>query len=125
MTITDVKLCTGQTISDGQGNTTSNYMCSILVKFTVGGKTYTSRKPITVTVPAPVTAGSDIKLRYNPKNPTDIVQETPPRVTGWSMIGGGLLLGALTVGAAVWTFKSKEFAEFEGAAGLISTFNHH
>jgi len=125
MTVTSVNLCSGQTITDGQGNTTSNYMCDILVKFTAGGKTHASSKPITVTVPAPVTVNSKITLRYNPKNPNDIVQEPPPKATGRLMIGGGLLLGALSVGAAVLTFKSKGFAEFEGAAGLISTFNHN
>jgi len=122
MTVTEVLACNGQSISDGQGNVSVNYVCSVLVTFTIGGKTYTSPQPVSVTAAAPVAVGSLVTLRYDPNNPTDIAQEASPRSTGWMLIGGGVALGALSVGIAVMTFKSKGFAEFAGAAGLISAF---
>lgn len=122
MTVTKVTACNQQTITDRNGYTSVNYLCSVLVKFTVGGNVYTSPQSVNVTVPAPLANGDAIKLRYDPNNPTDIVQEVNPRALGWGLIGGGVFFGALSVGVAVMTFKSKGFAEFEGAAGLLSSF---
>lgn len=123
MTVTDVTACATNSSTDSQGNTTTNYVCSVSVSFVAAnGKTYSSPQPISVTASVPVVKGSQITLRYDPNNPTDITQEASPRTTGWMLIGGGVALGALSVGVAVLTFKSKGFAEFEGAAGLLSAF---
>jgi len=125
MTVTKVTACNQQTVTDRNGNTSVNYLCSVLVKFTVGGNVYTSPQSVSVTVPAPLANGDAIKLRYDPNNPTDIVQEVNPRALGWGLIGGGVFFGALTVGIAVMTFKSKGFAAFEGAAGLLGSITRH
>lgn len=125
MTVTKVTACNQQTVTDRNGNTSVNYLCSVLVKFTVGGNVYTPPQSISVTAPAPLANGDAIKLRYDPNNPTDIVQEVNPRALGWGLIGGGVFFGALSVGVAVMTFKSKGFAAFEGAAGLLGSFGRH
>jgi hypothetical protein len=114
MTVTSVTACSQRTTSDGQGNSTSDYVCGVAVSFTIGGKTYASPQPINVSSPVPLVAGNVITLRYDPSNPTDITQEASPRTTGWMLIGGGVALGALSVGIAVLTFKSK---------GLATTFD--
>ena len=121
MTVTKVTTCSQQTVSDRNGNTSVNYVCGVLVSFTAGGNAYTSPQTINVTVPTPLAAGDVIKLRYDPNNPTDIVQEVDPQALGWGLIGGGVFFGALSVGVAVWAFKSKGFAAFEGAAGLLGS----
>lgn len=38
---------------------------------------------------------------------------------GWGMIFGGLLIGSISIGIAVLTFKSKTFAEVEGIFGVM------
>ena len=122
MTVEKVDSCT-QHLPDGQGNFTTIYVCSIMVSFVVNGKTYSSSSPLKVKVPAPLKPGDTITLRYDPNNPADITQEgSSPKTMGWMLIGGGVAFGALSVGIAVLTFKSKGFAEFEGAAGLLSAF---
>jgi hypothetical protein len=44
-------------------------------------------------------------------------------VHGWGMIFGGLLIGSISVGIAVLTFKSKTFAEVEGVFGVMDMVN--
>ena len=108
MTVTKVTTCSQQTVSDRNGNTSVNYVCGVLVSFTAGGNAYTSPQTINVTVPTPLAAG-------------DVIQEVDPQALGWGLIGGGVFFGALSVGVAVWAFKSKGFAAFEGAAGLLGS----
>lgn len=119
MTITNVTSCNQQSSSNGQGGTTINYTCTISVQFTAGGKQYSSPQPITVTSDGPLASGSSITLRYDPNNPTDIIQESSPSTTGWSLIGVGVAVGVLSVGWAVVVSKSKSAAEFAGAAALV------
>lgn len=102
-------------------NGTVTHTCVVTASYVVAGKTYTASN-ITVSGSAPM-AGSTITLRYNPANPQDVVSELPPREVGRMMIGLGFFVGAVSVGFAYLTYKSKGFAAaygtFEGL-GMVS-----
>lgn len=104
----------------GQGSTPGGYSCNVIVTFTTpDGNTYTPKNQIKVTSATPLAPGDTIPLRYDPKNPIDVAQEISPRTLGWGLIGGGILLGSLSVGAAVLSFKSRGFAAVEGSLAAI------
>jgi len=120
MRVVSVASCGPAPPADGRGDAAAGYTCAVNVSFVAAdGKTYNPPRAVTVAAPAPLAVGSAVSLRYDPGNPNDVVQEAPPKMTGWILIGGGVALGALTAGIAALTFKSKGFAEFEGAAGLL------
>lgn len=106
-----------------QNNSSVNeYGCNISVFFDVNGTRYTIPN-VSVTSQTPLKPGMFITLRYNPSNPTSVVQEISPRALGWGLIGGGSLLGIGTVTIAVLTFKYKSFAAVEGTLGIFNAFN--
>jgi hypothetical protein len=118
MTVTAVRACVAPPAGGGQGTATM-YACTVDVSFsTPDGKAFHAAG-VKVTVPAQVIQGDVLVLRYDPANPSDVVQEVSPRTAGWAMIGGGALVGVTAVGIAVLSFKSKGFAAIEGTAGLI------
>lgn len=123
MTITSVSPCSKQITSSRDSSSTS-YQCSISVSFPAADGSSIDVQSIAVSMPTPPISGDIILLRYDPVDPTSVVQEISPRALGWSLIGGGVLLGGFTVGLAVLAFKSKGFAAIEGAAGLLSEFRH-
>ena len=123
MTVVSVAQTTPITVSvtsNGTTQTTTKYASSVHVTFTAAdGKKYTA--VASVTMPAPVTVGEVITLRYIPADPANSVKQEPsPRALGWGLIVGGVVLAAVTVGAAVLTFKSRTFAQIEGVMGAAS-----
>jgi hypothetical protein len=97
----------------------SDYECVGDVSYTVAGKKYVLNglKFSSATLPK---VGGSVALQYDPKNPSNATHELPPRATGWGLIGGGVLVGALTVGIAAVTYKSKAFAAGYGAIEGVS-----
>jgi hypothetical protein len=123
MTVGAVNNCSQQT-QKTNNQTTITYICSVNVTFIAAdGKTY-SAKNVTVSAPNPVSMGDSLPLRYNPNNPSDVVQEISPKLLGFGLIGFGLTMGVLSIGMAVLTFKSKGFAAVEGTLGVAESLLH-
>ena len=121
MTITDVSGCSQNTVNTKKG-TIINNLCNISVAFNASnGKRYTV-SGVEVVWPTPLKIGMLVNLRYDPANPTSVVQEISPRALGWGLIGGGVILSAITIGIAILSFKSKGFAAVEGTASLANSF---
>ena len=115
-TATKVSECS----KSAQQNQAPTYSCEIVATYTVGNKQYV--ESVSVSRATPVAQGSTITLRYNPQNPASVVYEMAPKVEGRALIGVGLLIGGITTGIAVLTFKSKGFAAGYGAVeglGLV------
>lgn len=124
MSITDA-VCGQSTTTDKNGNTIINYTCTISVVFIASnGKRYTAQS-VEVSSPTPLKIGMTINLRYNPANPSSVVQEMSPKALGWGLIGGGVLVSAIAIGIAYLSFRSKGFAAVEGTASIASSiFNN-
>jgi hypothetical protein len=121
MNVVSVAACSQVQTARADRSVSVHYVCGIKVSFgTPDGRSFSPPQTITVSTPAPLAGGDTISLRYAPSDPNDVVQELPPRAVGWMLVGGGVALGALSVGMSYLAFKSKAFAEFEGAAGLLS-----
>lgn len=114
-TITNVQSCTSTT--DKSGNTA--FKCVVDVSFSLGGKTYSvSGVGLTQSAQKPQ-KGAQVTLQADPKNPTDVIEELPPKFVGWALVGAGLLVGAISVAVSVAAWKYKGFAAAEGTfAGL-------
>lgn len=93
--------------------------CTVSATYTVGARAY-AVTGLRVTRATPPTQGSSITLWYDPANPQDAVYENFPRSLGWGLIGFGVLLGGITTGIAVLTYKSKGFAAGYGAVEGLS-----
>lgn len=91
---------------------------TIVVKYAVGGRAYTS-PPIAHASQAAPAVGSAITVRYNPADPSDGTVEDSPRVEGWALIGLGAVIAAGAIGWAVLSFRYKALAATEGAAAGI------
>lgn len=117
-TVTNVDKCTST-----QQNKITTYLCVIDASYVVGGRQYLA-KGISVSRGTPVAQGSMLTLRHNPKDPASVVYEMAPKVEGRALIGLGLLIGGITAGIAVLTYKSKGFAAGYGAVeGLGMVLN--
>ena len=103
------------------GNIT--YTCTISATYTVSGQKY-AISGVSVSRSTPITEGSMITLYYNPLNPCSAIYEPFPQKIGWGLIGFGLLLGGLSVGIAVITYKSKGVAAAYGVVKGIRMIRH-
>jgi hypothetical protein len=119
-TVTKVTSC----VQSSQNGATS-YTCVVDATYPVGGDKYPATG-LTVEQSSQLQVGSTFTLHYDPSNPQSAVYELSPRGTGWALIGFGLLLGGITTGIAVMTFKSKVFAAeygtVEGVSMIASSF---
>lgn len=117
MTITDI-------ISDfsitTNGNTMFTYVVNLAFTLPNGDDIYVSSVNY-VTPQNKLSVKEKINMRYDPKNPTSVVQESSPKTTGLILIGIGLTVGALTIGTAVLAFKSQGFAAVTGATDVAAS----
>lgn len=121
MTVTSVDGCSQNTNITKKGTIITN-LCTVSVAFnSSNGKRYTVQN-VEVSWPTPLKVGMLINLRYDPANPTSVVQEMSPHALGWGLIGGGVFLSAIVIGIAILSFKSKGFAAVEGTASLANSF---
>jgi hypothetical protein len=116
--------CAKRVQSDKRGDTYTDYVCIATVSYRAsnGGQYVVSN--VNIAAPSPLVPDALITLRYDPANPADVIQDSTPRALGWGLIAGGILVGAISVGVAVMTFKSKEFAAVSGAVGIADTLVH-
>lgn len=121
MNITEVSACNQQMISGNKGNTYAQYSCNISVSFIASNGNKYNVSNINVNSSVPLKVGMSIYLRYDPSNPSSVVQEISPRTLGWGLIAGGILVSAIAIGIAVLSFKYKGFAAVEGTASLASS----
>ncbi len=90
MLVSGVNSCT-KTL-DGTNGMESNYYCQIMVDYIPNGNDKkVTAGPIEVNNVAPYAVGDRIILRYDPTNPSDVVQESSPIIWGWTLIGLGTL----------------------------------
>lgn len=97
---------------------TTEYACVVDATFVVAKKTYTATN-LSITRPAPLRTGETVTLRFAPGDPGGAVYEMAPRTAGWALVGLGALIGGVTTGIALLTYKYKGFAAVEGAVSAI------
>jgi hypothetical protein len=98
------------------------YACVLDVHYKTAAGVAVSVANVPYSSGSPVVPGQVLRLRYEPKNPQDVMQTPSPKM-GWELIAGGCLIGALGVGTAWLSFRDRHFAEFEGAVGAMNMAN--
>lgn len=116
-TVTSVQGCTPSAMQGG-GPT-----CIVAASYTVGGAAYTATN-LSVTQAAAPAVGSAIPISYDPADPQSAVAGAASPAAGWAIVAFGLLVGGVTTGIAVMTFKSESFAAGYGAVEGISMVAH-
>ena len=93
--------------------------CTVDVTYMIAKKQYNA-KNLSISQTSPIQKGATVPFYYNPADPSSIISEKPLRNMGWGLIGFGILLGGITTGVAVMTFKSENFAAGYGTVQGVS-----
>lgn len=94
-----------------------NYTCNVTYKYTVNGVSYDANIPTYISN-VPLKVGDSIQIYYEVDNPS--VSDNNDKKTGaiiMTVVGGVILL--LLIGNYYFTRKSKGYAAFTGASGIL------
>lgn len=94
-------------------DTFNGFRCVVGVRYMAWGKLYAAAG-IGVDSPVRLSAGDSLELRFDPEDPTDVVQDARPRPEGVAFISVGAIILALNTVMAV-----RKCAKATAAASLL------
>jgi len=122
MTVTKVHTCTTSVQSDGKNQTTT-VNCVVDLVYTLDGQQVAPTN-VRYSSSVPVQVGQTLNLRYDPAHPLDVKEMPNPKLVGWGLILGGIIISAISITMAVFTIKSKQFAAIQGSVGIAQSLMH-
>lgn len=95
--------------------------CSVVATISVNGNAYTS----TLTYPAPVATGSQVKVYYTDDKPPQFssVTDDVPKGMGYGLIACGVCIVIIAMIMAYLVSSSQTAAQVFGATGALSQFS--
>lgn len=106
-------------IQSADSRSPGSFNCLLDLKYTIAGKEYTQQ--ISTVSSSAYTAGSLVKIRYNPANPVDIKQDgLSNKAMGWIMVSVSVLVLAIVW---IWTYYVATNPSFSSVVGGFNAIN--